>query len=91
MIDSNVAKLDYYLENNNCEKQLDFMGCYRETRLLLILTTKELDASNDHVNNLNRVVDRMAGNVSSIIDNLTEVTTESTTDSKVASVKKLIK
>lgn len=48
----------------------DTQGCYRETRLILITTTKELDAANDKINLLNQVVDRLSGNVSAIIDNL---------------------
>lgn len=68
--ESNVKKLDYYLSNNNCQTAIDFQGCYRETRLLLITTTKELDAANDKINLLDEVIDRMTGNVSSIIDNL---------------------
>ena len=68
--ESNVGKLDYYLSNNDCQAAADFQGCYRETRLLLITTTKELDAANDKINLLNEVIDKMTGNVSSIIDNL---------------------
>lgn len=36
----------------------------------MITTTKELDAANDKINLLNEVIDKMTGNVSSIIDNL---------------------
>ena len=68
--ESNIGKLDYYLSNNDCTTQTDFAGCYRETRLILITTTKELDAANDKINLLNQVIDKMTGNVSAIIDNL---------------------
>ena len=68
--ESNIGKLDYYLQNNNCMTVEDTQGCYRETRLILITTTKELDAANDKINLLNQVVDRLSGNVSAIIDNL---------------------
>jgi hypothetical protein len=68
--DSNIGKLDYYLKNNDCTTQQDTLGCYRETRLILITTTKELDAANDKINLLNQVVDKLSGNVSAIIDNL---------------------
>jgi hypothetical protein len=68
--ESNIGKLDYYLSNNDCQNQTDFAGCYRETRLILITTTKELDAANEKINLLNQVVDRLSGNVSAIIDNL---------------------
>lgn len=70
MRESNIAKLDYYLTNNDCTVQADFKGCYRETRLLLIATTKELDAANDHINLLNQTVDRFSGNINAVIDNL---------------------
>lgn len=68
--ESNIGKLDAYLAANDCTKEPDFNGCYREARLLLIATTKELDAANDQINGLNKVVDRLMGNVNSIIDNL---------------------
>lgn len=68
--ESNIGKLDYYLSNNDCTTQADFSGCYQETRLILITTTKELDAANDKINLLNQVIDKMTGNVSAIIDNL---------------------
>ncbi len=92
-LSSNIGKLDYYLEQNNCEQQVDFKGCYRETRLLLIATTKELDAANDHINNLNQVVDKMTGNVVSIIDNLDDVKAEqiSAGTATLDKVKKLVK
>lgn len=70
--ESNVAKLDYYLTNNDCQTQADFGGCYRETRLVLITTTKELDAANEKINLLNQVVDKLSGNVTAIIDNLND-------------------
>lgn len=88
MLGSNIDKLGTYLENNDCLEQSDFEGCYRETRLLLIATTKELDASNDRINNLNKVVDKMTGNVVLIIDNLNKVEEPATS---LTSVKKLIK
>lgn len=68
--ESNIGKLDYYLSHNDCAVQQDTIGCYRETRLILITTTKELDAANEKNNLLNQVVDRLSGNVSAIIDNL---------------------
>ncbi|AEV89576.1 lambda Rz1-like protein [Pseudomonas phage OBP] len=68
--ESNIGKLDYYLGNNFCLTQDDFKGCYLETRLLLIATTKELDAANDQINGLNQALDRMTGNINSVIDNL---------------------
>lgn len=70
--ESNAAKLDYYLTNNDCQTQADFGGCYRETRLVLITTTKELDAANEKINLLNQVVDKLSGNVTAIIDNLND-------------------
>lgn len=70
--ESNVEKLGAYLNANDCNQQIDFKGCYRETRLLLIATTKELDAANDQINGLNQVVDQLIGNVDAIIDNLND-------------------
>ena len=67
---SNIQQLDQYLSANDCTKEPDFKGCYREARLLLIATTKELDAANDQINGLNQVVDQLIGNVNAIIDNL---------------------
>jgi hypothetical protein len=74
--ESNVGKLDYYLSNNDCQAQADFKGCYRETRLVLITTTKELDAANEQINLLNQVVDRLSGNVEAVIDNLDDAKAE---------------
>lgn len=90
--ESNIGKLDYYLANNDCTKQEDVLGCYRETRLLLITTTKELDASNDHINLLNKTVDRMTGNIASVIDNLDDKKADdiSLKDKAVNSVKPLL-
>lgn len=65
-----MGKLDYYLSNNDCQTQDDFKGCYRETRLILITTTKELDAANEKIGLLNQVIDKLTGNVTAIIDNL---------------------
>lgn len=67
--ETNIGKLDSYLAANDCTAVKDQDGCYRETRLLLIATTKELDAANDQINALNQVVDRLMGNVNAIIDN----------------------
>ena len=65
----------------------------------MIATTKELDASNDHINNLNKVVDRMTGNVSAIIDNLNDENADKISMERisagvtttVSNVKKLVK
>lgn len=64
-----MGALDNYLESNDCLTVPDFQMCYLHTRLLLIATTKELDASNDRINNLNQVVEKLSGNIHSIIDN----------------------
>lgn len=64
-----MGTLDSYLESNDCLTVPDFQMCYLHTRLLLIATTKELDASNDRINNLNQVVEKLSGNIHSIIDN----------------------
>lgn len=70
--DSNIGKLDYWLTANDCLKSENYAKCYAQTRMLLIATTKELDASNDQINGLNQVVDKLNGNIVSIIDNLND-------------------
>ncbi|QYN79957.1 hypothetical protein PQD71_gp064 [Kosakonia phage Kc263] len=84
---SNIGKLDAYLAANDCTKEPDFTGCYREARLLLIATTKELDAANDQINGLNQVVDQLMGNVTSVIDNLN---LDNTQKFSVSSLKKVV-
>lgn len=66
--ESNIGKLDYWLSANDCLKTDNYERCYIQTRLLLIATTKELDASNDQINGLNTVVDKLNGNIVTIID-----------------------
>lgn len=53
-----------------------YKECYINTRLLLITTTKELDAANDQINALNTVVDRLMGNINGIIDNFDDTKAE---------------
>lgn len=68
--DKNIDKLEYYLGNNNCLEMDNYKGCYLQTRLLLIATTKELDASNDQINALNAAIDKLTGNVNFMITEL---------------------
>ncbi|QGH71975.1 lambda Rz1-like protein [Klebsiella phage N1M2] len=73
-----IGNLDQFLATNDCLSSPDFEMCYLHTRLLLIGTTKELDASNDRINGLNEVVDRLIGNINAIIDNFDDGSTEKT-------------
>lgn len=75
--------LDAYLTRNDCMVVPDAKGCYSATRLLLIRTTKELDASNSRINDLNQVVDRLLGNITAIIDNLNEGSQETKVSLKI--------
>lgn len=70
--ESNIGKLDYYLGNNDCISFPEslYKQCYLQTRLLLIATTKELDAANDQINNLNQVIDKLTGNINAVIDTI---------------------
>lgn len=70
--ETNVGKLDYYLTNNDCLKAEDFARCYLQTRLLLITTTKELDASIDLINGAYQVIDKLMSNINVVIDNLSD-------------------
>lgn len=78
-----VPGLEAYLNISNCLVATDFKSCYSATRLLLIKTTKELDASNSRINDLNQVVDRLLGNINAIIDNLNEETQKTKISLKV--------
>lgn len=71
-------KIDQYLALNDCGIAYDFKGCYAETRHLLIMTTKELDAANSRISDLNQVVDRLLGNINSIIDTISQSDTQKT-------------
>lgn len=66
--DENIDKLEWFLDNNNCLIEKDYKGCYLQTRLLLIATTKELDSSNALINALNETIDKLTGNINFIID-----------------------
>lgn len=74
--EKNIDKLSFYLEGNNCLNTPLYKECYINTRLLLITTTKELDAANDQINALNTVVDRLMGNINGIIDNFDDTKAE---------------
>lgn len=75
--------VDKYLTTNDCGIAYDFKGCYAETRHLLIMTTKELDAANSRVSDLNQVVDRLLGNINSIIDTISQSETQAKVSLKV--------
>lgn len=77
-IDPMIGNLDQFLGNNDCLKTDEFQKCYLHTRLLLIGTTKELDASNDRINGLNQVIDQLIGNINAIIDNFDDGATDKT-------------
>lgn len=64
--------LDKYLTMNDCTQTAAKASCYRSTRLLLITTTKELDATTARVNALNATIDRLIINVNTVIDEVSK-------------------
>lgn len=68
----NAGHLDLYLKKNNCLTTTKLTTCYKNTRLLLIVTTKELDERNARINGLNQIIDKLIDNINVIIDNLGE-------------------
>ena len=67
-----MDKLDQYLNMNDCTKTAAQASCYRSTRLLLITTTKELDATTARVNALNATIDRLIININTVIDEVSK-------------------
>ena len=67
-----MDKLNLFLEQNDCTKEVAKDACYATTRLILIATKKELDVSSEQINGLNQVVDKLIKNIDLIITSLNE-------------------
>lgn len=70
--EARMDKLNLFLEQNDCTKEVAKDACYATTRLILIATTKELDVSSEQINGLNQVVDKLIKNIDLIITSLNE-------------------
>jgi hypothetical protein len=71
-INPRMELLDKYLSMNDCTETAAKASCYRSTRLLLITTTKELDATSARVNALNATIDRLVLNINTVIDEVSK-------------------